>query len=85
MLSEVESYLVSKTAQMRSCWSMLSIQDQSVLCRDVLRGASLPERVIIPFFPLSVSKNPSSVGHPKLQKLAFFFKSFLILLSFEVG
>ena len=73
MLSEVESCLVSKTAQMRSCWSTLSIQDRSVLCRDVLRVASLPEGVIIPFFPLPVSKNPSYVGHPKLQKLAFFF------------
>lgn len=73
MLSEAESCLVSKTAQMRSCWSTLSIQDCSVLCRDVLRGNFLiSEGVIVPFFPLSVSKNPSSVGHPKLQKLAFF-------------
>lgn len=72
MLSAVESFLVSKVAKMRSCWSTLRLEDRSALCRDVPRVSSVcVSEGVSRSFP-SVSKNPASVGHPKLQTLAYY-------------
>lgn len=73
MLSAVESCLVSKAAKMRSCWSTLRLEDRPVLCRDVPQVASVSLRGLSSHSFPPVSKNPTSVGHPKLQKLAYLF------------
>ena len=56
---------------MRTCWSTLRIEGRSVLCRDVPQVASVSLRELLSHSFPSVSKNPTSVGHPKLQKLAY--------------